>query len=40
MTELKKMVKEHGISPENLMIISSNFHEQKNLGYFQLKKKN
>jgi hypothetical protein len=38
MTELKKMVKEHGISPENLVIISSNFHEQKKLGLFSTQK--
>jgi hypothetical protein len=32
MADLKQKVKEHGISPDNLIIISSNFHEQKNLN--------
>jgi hypothetical protein len=38
MAELKQKVKEHGISPDNLMIISANFHEQKKLGLFSTQK--
>jgi hypothetical protein len=38
MTELKDKIKKYGISPESLIVISTNFHEQKKLGLFSMKK--
>ena len=38
MTELKDKIKKYGISTESLIIISTNFHEQKKLGLFSMKK--
>ena len=34
MTELKEKIIKHGISPESLIVISTNLHEQKKLGLF------
>jgi hypothetical protein len=38
MTELKEKIIKHGISPESLIVISTNLHEQKKLGLFSMQK--
>tara|TARA_B110001452_G_C15210297_1_gene419801 strand:+ start:765 stop:1289 length:525 start_codon:yes stop_codon:yes gene_type:complete len=38
MTELKEKIIEYGISPESLIVISTNIHEQKKLGLFSMQK--
>jgi len=38
MSDIKEKINEYGISPENLITISKNLHEQKSLGLFSMKK--
>jgi hypothetical protein len=38
MNELKEKIIKHGISPESLIVISTNLHEQKKLGLFSMQK--